>query len=54
MRFYGVVDVGLAEAVELFAHRGEAEEMLAELLADEPDWEDSFRVEQVELEVSLN
>ena len=54
MRFFGVVDLWLAEAVELFVCEADAERMLAELLADEPDWQGLFRVEPIELEVSRN
>jgi hypothetical protein len=32
--FYGLVDDRIAEVIEFFAHRADAEEMLAECLAD--------------------
>lgn len=49
MRFFGVVDGWVEEAVELFVRREEAERMLAEVLADEPQWQDLLWVELIEL-----
>lgn len=49
MRFFGVVDLWLDEAVELFVRREDAERMLSELLRDEPQWRGLFRVESIEL-----
>jgi hypothetical protein len=49
MRFFAVVDLSLAEAIELFAWREDAERMLAELLGDEPSWRTLFRVEEIVL-----
>jgi hypothetical protein len=43
MRFYGLADHTLEQAIELFPTREEAEEFLADVLADEPDWEDQLR-----------
>jgi hypothetical protein len=55
VRFFGLVDLSLLEAVELYARREDAEETLAELLRDEPEWEQLFRIEEVELgELSRN
>jgi hypothetical protein len=42
--------VGLAEALELFPNREAAEAMLADCLADEPEWVDVLMVERVEFE----
>jgi len=50
VRLYGLVDLSLAEAIELFARREDAERMLAELLNDEPGWEPLFRIEEIVLE----
>ncbi len=49
MQFFGLVDLSLLEAVELYATREAAERALAELLGDEPAWESLFRVEEIEL-----
>ena len=49
VRVSGLVDLSLAEAIELFARREDAERMLAELLNDEPGWEPLFRIEEIEL-----
>jgi hypothetical protein len=48
-RFFGLVDVSLAEAVEVFVRRADAERTLAELLRDEPQWQPLFRIEAVEI-----
>jgi hypothetical protein len=47
--FFGVVDLSLHEAVELFVRREDAERMLDELLRDEPQWAGLFRIERIEL-----
>jgi hypothetical protein len=44
-----VVDAWLDEAVELFVHREDAEQMLAEVLADEPHWRGLLWVEPIDL-----
>lgn len=49
MRFFGVVDGWLDEAVELFVRRDDAEGMLAQVLADEPQWQELLWVEPIEL-----
>lgn len=38
MIFYGLADARLDEAVELFPTREQADEALAQVLADEPNW----------------
>jgi hypothetical protein len=45
----GVVSSEIEQVIEFFGTRREAERMLAEVIADEPDWADRFRVERVEL-----
>ena len=50
MRLFGLVDLSLAEAIELFARREDAERMLAEILDDEPGWEPLFRIEEIVLD----
>ncbi len=54
MVFYGVLDRGTREVVELFAVRADAERFIAECLADEPDWIDLLYVEPIEFSISLN
>jgi hypothetical protein len=55
MRFFGLIDLSLLEAVELFMRREDAERMLAELLRDEPSWDSLFWIEEIELgELSWN
>ena len=49
MRFFGVCDGLLDEALELFVRREDAEQMLAEVLADEPQWQELLWVEPIEL-----
>jgi hypothetical protein len=40
MRVYGVADHTLREAIELFPSREEAKAFLAQVLVDEPEWEE--------------
>ena len=55
MRFFGLVDLSLLEAVELYATPEDAERALTKLLCDEPSWESLFRIEVIELgELSWN
>jgi hypothetical protein len=59
MRVFALVDESVIErvefSVELFARREDAERTLAELLHDEPEWRDIFRIEPIELgELSAN
>ena len=46
--FWGLVSRRLDEAIELYATRA-AERALAEVLGDEPEWEDVLFVAEVEL-----
>jgi hypothetical protein len=54
MRFYGVVDSWLEEAVELFLRREDAERVVRDWDRDEPEQAGLLYVEAVELETSLN
>jgi hypothetical protein len=55
VRFFGLVDFCLLEAIELCVRREDAERTLRELLADEPEWVSLFRIEEIELgELCLN
>jgi hypothetical protein len=55
VRFFGLVDLNLAEAIELYARCEDAERTLAALLRDEPGWEPFFRIEEIQLsETSWN
>lgn len=49
MRVYGLVEFRLAEAIELFLTREEADEALGVLLRDEPSWKDMFGIEEIDL-----
>jgi hypothetical protein len=49
MVVWAVVSEETKRAIELFPTRNEAEEMLARVLEDEPDWRDVLRVERLEL-----
>jgi hypothetical protein len=48
MILWGLVDLDLQEAVELFPSRASAEEALADVLRDEPEWADLLAVQPVE------
>jgi hypothetical protein len=50
MRAWALVELGDAEAVDLFIQQQDAERALADCLRDEPAWIDSLRVEQIELD----
>jgi hypothetical protein len=51
---YAVVSAETEQAVELFVRREDAQRMLAEALADDPEWADVLSVEPVELPYTLN
>jgi len=46
---FGVVYESLPEPLEVFMRREDAEVVVAELLADEPEWEALLRIEEIEL-----
>jgi hypothetical protein len=54
VRFYGVIDPRLEEAVELFIRREDAERVLRDWDRDEPQQAGLLSVEAVELETSSN
>jgi hypothetical protein len=54
VRFYGVVDPWLEEAVELFLRREDAERVVRDWDRHEPELAGLLYVEAVELETSLN
>lgn len=49
MVFYAVVSDEIEQVIEFFVDRGDAERMLARVRVDEPEWEETMRVEPVEL-----
>jgi hypothetical protein len=50
---WGLIELQLCEAIELFPSLAEAQAALADVLRDEPEWVDLLAVEPVEL-VGLN
>ena len=54
MRYYGVVDACLDEAVELFLKRRDAEQVVEDWDRDEPDQVGLLRVEVLELDSTAN
>jgi hypothetical protein len=53
MIIWAVVSAQSEQAIELFPTRDKAEEMLALILEDEPDWREVLRVEPLELVTGL-
>jgi hypothetical protein len=49
MLIWAVVSAETEQAIELFPTGDEAEEALALMLKDEPDWRDVLRIERLEL-----
>jgi hypothetical protein len=49
MVVWGVVSSEIEQVIEFFGSRPEAERMVAEVIRDEPDWLEQFRIERVEL-----
>jgi hypothetical protein len=49
MLVWAVVSAKSEQAIELFPTRDEAEEMLALVLEDEPEWQEPLRIERLEL-----
>ena len=54
MLIYALVDNRLAETVDLYPSREEAEQSLADVLTDEPCWASFMSVEPIELPTSPN
>jgi hypothetical protein len=54
LSFYGLVDLESDEAIDLFVDEGGADHVLAEILSDEPEWEDKFVVRPIVFDWSLN
>jgi hypothetical protein len=54
VKFFGVVDTGLEEAVELFLRREDAERIVRDWDEDEPERAGLLRVEIIEFEISQN
>jgi hypothetical protein len=53
MVVWGVVSSEIEQVIEFFGSRHEAQRMLAEIVHDEPHWEDVFRIERIELAAQL-
>jgi hypothetical protein len=49
MVVWGVVSSEIEQVIEFLGSRHEAEEMLADVVRDEPDWLEQFRIERIEL-----
>ena len=49
MVVWGVVSSEIEQVIEFFRTRHEAEPMLAEVVQDEPNWQDVFYIERIEL-----
>ena len=49
MIVWGVVSSEIEQVIEFFRTRREAEGMLAEVVRDEPDWLEQFRIERIAL-----
>jgi hypothetical protein len=49
MVVWGVVSAEVEQVIEFFGSRHEAVRMLAEVIRDEPDWLEHFRIERIEL-----
>jgi hypothetical protein len=54
VRFYGVVDSGLEEAVELYLRREDAERVVRDWDREAPEQAGLLQVEVIELETSAN
>ena len=54
MRFYGVVDSSLEEAVEVFLRLEDAERVVHDWNREEPDQAKLLHVQVIDLEVSAN
>jgi hypothetical protein len=47
--FYAVVSGEIEQVIEFFLEQSDAETMLARVLVDEPEWEETMRVEAVDI-----
>jgi hypothetical protein len=47
--FYAVVSSDIEQVIEFFLEQDDAETMLARVLLDVPEWEETMRVEPVEI-----
>jgi hypothetical protein len=50
MRAWALVELGEAEAIDLFLREKDAERALADCLRNEPEWTGLLRVEPIELD----
>jgi len=49
VRFYGLVDLTVLEVIEFYCTREKAEQSLADVVADEPDWVTILRIDEIDL-----
>lgn len=49
VQLYVLIDVSLPEPIDVYSRRQEAEQALAALLSDEPDWLPLLSIETIEL-----
>jgi hypothetical protein len=49
MVVWGVFSSEIEHVIEFFGSRKDAERMLAEIVRDEPEWLEQFRIERIEL-----
>jgi hypothetical protein len=54
MVVWGVVSSEIEQVIEFFGSRHEAERTLAEVLLDEPEWVEAFRIERIEVGTASN
>jgi hypothetical protein len=52
--FFGIADYELNEIIDFWPSRDDAEQALADVLRDEPEWVGMVGVESVEIELSAN
>ena len=48
-RFWALLEAGDRETIELFLRREDAEQALADCLADQPEWRGLLRIKELEL-----
>jgi hypothetical protein len=49
MVVWGVVSSEIEQVIEFFGTRHEAERVLAEIVRDDPEWVERFRIERIEI-----